>query len=983
MEESCMRRLQFHHEVDVEEPPLSAASSMDSFVVEQPKLMTKAWQKFNSPMLERREGFLGPPVLVEGVGATNRVSLCFDEVEHASASEDGSHEGRPLSRTSLALPARLHPFAGVQPPTSASSATDQHTPPDIKRKSLAGSMDSTKSAAHVSHSATYASHSATSNSRSGPLVSCPSHQAPPNSTGPRTSAPLAIRIAGPNSIIPPARTYTPPPESPPHAFSPPRTTSVVGPPTLPPLPPVRPESRSPQDPAKLELSKSCHSSPRPKRWSLGAMLSRRGSQSDLVSHAAPPLANASEAQAGQPSAGNQKLWGSPKRSSSVPMPLQIAHSSSPHATQLKEATLHEDTIKEETIKEGSFKEAAFKEGSSRLRNSSSGIRRLWTGRGHSRSLSTNAVDGIAGGDYLLDGKLNLESGIETKTSLLSCFGGAPAGAVLQDGIVLMEAAGNSRHAADGHKNPEGGAKGKSNTANGIHTKEHSAAESSGRPSYDASSTPIPQVAAISEAEIQHALELLANTGHLSDDQRAEFKATLEKLNMSGADGSASEGSYPAAAEPPCEISDLGFQRSVLQSILLDIQPYHMGEPLEDGWFRRQLTLRSTDDSFDKPPEAAGKLLEAATSAATSTELATVSEAATGCETAAANDETHITQDTSAANGIQGGSSTDRARLAPIEEPPEKGGEKLAPVVGANSPHPGAARKVNSTPEAAVDEREEVAQAVEEVATSGERQPVGEAPPVPAASPPLTVTVRARYAHVDQVSVGAESACYCIALDVAQYLVSGVELDSHSLTYLIQSGGARWRAMCDDMSPEIAADGHVDFQLVMRHRKVRSRSSIHAGFDSSVDLLNGPQPLQLVHGIWELEEAYCQIGAGGVDDPSTTLQQYAKHAVAGAQAQSENEPAIAVYVMTCNDHTTVAAFHADGLVWQVNSLGRSLGPSCRLGHLLEFSNVSDFCRFYTHSNCPSTTESVQVEAHRIGSMPPEGAEVAFVAFTEPV
>jgi len=66
---------------------------------------------------------------------------------------------------------------------------------------------------------------------------------------------------------------------------------------------------------------------------------------------------------------------------------------------------------------------------------------------------------------------------------------------------------------------------------------------------------------------------------------------------------------------------------------------------------------------------------------------------------------------------------------------------------------------------------------------------------------------------------------------------------------------------------------------------------------------------------EVVEAFSSIGAGGLQDPNTTFNQFVLKCMDRPGA----------YVLTVANHCTVAASHSDGTVEWANSLGRCLEP----------------------------------------------------------
>lgn len=105
------------------------------------------------------------------------------------------------------------------------------------------------------------------------------------------------------------------------------------------------------------------------------------------------------------------------------------------------------------------------------------------------------------------------------------------------------------------------------------------------------------------------------------------------------------------------------------------------------------------------------------------------------------------------------------------------------------------------------------------------------------------------------------------------------------------------------------------------------------------------------------------------DPTTTFPAFALTAAAAACEAS----AAQCFVLVANEHSTAASFLPDGRVLFVNSLGRSLSPSCHHAHLLEFACSEDFCAAYVGFNLPASSAPSQVEAHRVSAVPPRGGE----------
>lgn len=122
-------------------------------------------------------------------------------------------------------------------------------------------------------------------------------------------------------------------------------------------------------------------------------------------------------------------------------------------------------------------------------------------------------------------------------------------------------------------------------------------------------------------------------------------------------------------------------------------------------------------------------------------------------------------------------------------------------------------------------------------------------------------------------------------------------------------------------------------------------------------------------LYEAASAYSQVGPRGVSDPATTLQTFCK--ATGEAAAAAGVPL--TYVLVASGHSTVASFLPDGRVLFVNSLGRSLGPSCRHAHALEFCTAPDFCAAYVGLTAPAGPAPAQVEAHRVALEPPQGGE----------
>eukprot|EP00798_Chlamydomonas_sp_ICE-L_P025790 gene25790-11460_t len=385
---------------------------------------------------------------------------------------------------------------------------------------------------------------------------------------------------------------------------------------------------------------------------------------------------------------------------------------------------------------------------------------------------------------------------------------------------------------------------------------------------------------VTEAEVKRALALLYQAKHLTKDQVADFEDTLERMRPKTTMGYRPKGDYG----PRKLLADKGLQRSMLESILVEIQPFHYGQQLKgEDWYRKEICLECHSDTSVQSCCSSGA--DAAPPPQCSP---------SPCSSSQGQNDNEITPYLALAQGTKSlGCSTASRQSSDFQ---------------------------------------------------------------------VLLSCRAMYATTDQMSEGAEAACFCIALDVAEHLVCGKKVTPGCLTSLIKSGGASWRAMCKDSSLHVPADGHVDFQAAMKFRKLGQTP--------------GSTPL------YEHEEAYCQIGPAGKDQSGTTLSQLVAHATSVAAASSEDSQ-MAVYVLTCNRHTTVVAFHADGKVWQINSLGHSLEECCRVGHLLEFQSTADFCRVYEHGNRPSSIEAVQVESHRINLSLPANGEVAFMAFTEPL
>lgn len=122
-------------------------------------------------------------------------------------------------------------------------------------------------------------------------------------------------------------------------------------------------------------------------------------------------------------------------------------------------------------------------------------------------------------------------------------------------------------------------------------------------------------------------------------------------------------------------------------------------------------------------------------------------------------------------------------------------------------------------------------------------------------------------------------------------------------------------------------------------------------------------------LYEAASAYSQVGPRGMSDPATTLPAFCKAAVEAASTSGTS----LTYVLVASGHSTVASFLPDGRVVYVNSLGRSLGPSCRHAHALEFRSAADFCAAYVGLTAPAGPEPAQVEAHRVALEPLHGRE----------
>eukprot|EP00798_Chlamydomonas_sp_ICE-L_P025793 gene25793-11466_t len=453
----------------------------------------------------------------------------------------------------------------------------------------------------------------------------------------------------------------------------------------------------------------------------------------------------------------------------------------------------------------------------------------------------------------------------------------------------------------------------------VHKKQASAP----LPSTEASAAgelPTHTIEPVTEAEVKRALTLLLQARHLTSDQVADFEDTLERMRPKTTMGYRPKGDYG----PRKLLADKGLQRSMLESILVEIQPFHYGQPLENDWYRKEICLECHSDTSVQSCSAGA-------------DAATLPQCSPSpCSSSQGQNDNEITPYPALAQGTKSlGCST----LSPCSSSPKESKLEMTCTGSGDEINPCC--------------QDPAPKLVPLCCSRASRA---------ASDSQVLFSCRAMYATTDQMSEGAKAACFCIALDVAEHLVCGKEVTPGCLTALIKSGGASWRAMCEDSSLHVPTDGHVDFQAAMNFRKLGQT----------------PGPTR----VYEQEEVCCQIGPAGKDQSGTTLSQLAAHATSVAAA-SLKDPQMAVYVLTCNRHTTVVAFHADGKVWQVNSLGHSLEECCRVGHLLEFQSTADFCRAYEHRNRPSSSEAVQVESHRINLTPPANGEVAFMAFTEPL
>ncbi|GAX73734.1 hypothetical protein CEUSTIGMA_g1187.t1 [Chlamydomonas eustigma] len=282
----------------------------------------------------------------------------------------------------------------------------------------------------------------------------------------------------------------------------------------------------------------------------------------------------------------------------------------------------------------------------------------------------------------------------------------------------------------------------------------------------------------------------------------------------------------------------------------------------------------------------------------------------------------------------------------------------------------------------------------------------------------TACVRVMYAPLDQVSAGGQFACTCVALVVAAWVEShpadsslfrmsdlstaacchgSCGISPEVLSELVLQGCRLWRqsAVIGSQNEDVSRSevtmrsGRVpEVQTDARGRSSRGSESM-LGFHAALDLYNsccfspkastdaataGQQYMQeqgMVR-LWEVQSAYSQVGPMGLTDPGTTFPAFAAAASAAVQmpdgacfkAEARHSAPSLTYLLVAAAHCTVVCFLPDGRVRLINSLGRSLAPSCRSAHVIEFKGVQDFCAVYVGMVLPPGQEAVQVEAHRI-------------------